>query len=608
MGPYLYKRGFDDETEILKSRLASATLLLEIIAIFDSLTNATKSIKDFFVSVGKILKEKLKYKYVEILVKDEKNPTMLTLLNPSDNEDVKTVSINRGIIGKTMREKRVIKVPDVSLENEYINVHPDTKSELCIPLLNNGEAIGALNIESDNFYTFDSESIGFAEMIAQHLSNYIRLASLYQTEEQFHRLVESMGEGVWVGNAHGKTIYTNSALQKMIGYEAHEITERSDHEFVEENSKKIILEENEKRKRGEHGHYEIKIIAKNGEKIPVLINAVPFGKDGSMAVLTDLRTLKTTEKRLLETEQFLAAITQNCMEAIVGLDENGVIMSWNVGAERMFGYKQEEVLQKHIKTLYTEESKTADEFTHLLNEVKDKGFIRNREVVRVHKNGNPLEVYINASALKDKQGKFLGVSALYRDVTPHKKWEKELQDRYEKIQEAYREMGRQRRHLDYLVDFMNMALSKSSDIKQLGAFVVNAMIMVAKVDAATLRMLDAEKGKLVLKAQTGVGNDWWNKKNIPYPGSLTEESVKKGQPLKILDLLNEPRYDSPAMARKNNLRSALLIPLEVKGEVLGSIMLYISNESNLSLLDNEFITIFAKQAALALKLAKDTNV
>ena len=116
------------------------------------------------------------------------------------------------------------------------------------------------------------------------------------------------------------------------------------------------MEENKKRKTGATGHYEVTLISKTREYIPVLINAVPFGKGGNMATITDLRQLKAAEQRLQETKSFLASITQYCPEAIVGITEEDIVQSWNIGAEQMFGFKAEEIIGKSIQAIIPKES------------------------------------------------------------------------------------------------------------------------------------------------------------------------------------------------------------------------------------------------------------
>lgn len=606
MGPSLYKRGFDDDIEVLKAKLGETTLLLEVLAYVNSLLSQERSFEDFCIEVEKTLKEKLKFKVIHIWIRDEKDPSQLKLVTPESANGYRSLGINQGIVGKCIREAKSIYVADVNSDPDYIKYHPDTKSELCIPLIADREVIGALNIETDVFQQFAGQ-IAIIEIIAANLSNSLKLALLNKTKEQYHGLIETMAEGVWVGDKEWKTIFVNSTMGKILKYSKEQILGKSAFDFTDSEGKIILKKEFERRKIGMPGHYEVTFIASDGKQIPVLIHSVPFGNGGSMATITDLRALKKTQEKLIHTERFLASVVQYCAEAIVGLDENGIVQSWNVGAEQMFGYKPDEIIGKSIEIIIPEELKSTKALQQILQETKTRGFVRNVETTRIHKNGKPISVCLSWNAVKDNFGKLIGISAIYRDITTQKKWERELQDRFEKMQDAYREMGKQRRYLDYLMDIISMSASSGVSMRQLATFVVNAMVVITKVDAATIRLMDRPSGKLILTAHSGVSEDWSSKKAIPYSGSIVEAAIKTGHPMKILDILSDPRYTSPSLARKNNLRSALIIPLAAKGEVLGSISLYLSQEGNLSLLDDEFIMIFAKQTAVAFKLISASN-
>lgn len=455
------------------NKLEHTTLLLEVLAEVNSIMSQGKDFGWFCEQVGLILQNKLQYNYIHIWVRDEQDPLMLKLVTPETHNHFRKNSISHGVVGKSFREQRIICLPDVTQEPEYMNAHPETVSELCIPLIAEGATIGVLNIETDTLQTFQGQ-IHILQIIAENLSHILKVALLYNTEDQFHRLVEHMSEGVWVCDGDERTVYTNPALQAMLGYSGEELRGTVTYTYFDEVNKKIVKKENEKRVRGIGSHYEAQLVAKNGELVPVIIHAVPFDKGGSMATLTDVRALKNAE----------------------------------------------------IK----------------------------------------------------------------------------LQDRFEKMQEAYREMGLQRRHLDYLMEMIAMASSHRTTTKQIAHFLANAMMMMTKAKATTVRTMHHSSGKLVLQAKSGLGDEWLGRKTIKYEGSLIEAAVTSGKPFRVPNVESDARYSSPSLARKNNLRAALVIPLILRGEVMGSLTLYLAHEHNLELLDEEFIDIFAQEAAIAFKL------
>ncbi|PJC36901.1 hypothetical protein CO046_02950 [Candidatus Peregrinibacteria bacterium CG_4_9_14_0_2_um_filter_53_11] len=592
----------DHAPESIVQRLKDATLLLEVIAEINLLMGRSMRFDLFCQAIAEVLGKRFEFKLIHIWIRQEQKPDILELLTPELPGEHRTVSISQGIIGKTTRAGKTVFLEDVHTDPDYISAREETNSEICIPLRFDDRIMGVLNIEAGTSDVL-KKYLPLLEVVSENLCHSLRVAYLRETEERFKNLVESMTEAVCVIDHEKRIVYANNSLLRISGCNLEELKNQK--------LTRLLPKVNDTNQRDEgalDAMRELKLSAKNGEKIPVIVNSVPFenslsfNEGGQIITMTDLRSLRSTEKRLQQTEQFLASITQNCQEAIVGLDEHGVIHSWNVGAERMFGYKSQEVIGKSTHIIIPEDRIETNEIQSIIREAQEKSYVRNFETVRLHKNGKPILISLTMSAIYDRKDRIIGLSALYRDITAQKKWEREIQDRFEKMQEAYREMGKQRRYMDYLSEMISIASTPGVTQKQIASFIVNAVLMISRSDAATIRLLNHSTGKLVLTAQSGVTEDWASKKQIPYAGSLLEQAVQSSTPLKILDIVNNPHYVSPSLARKNNLRSALVIPLECKNYILGSLTLYLSQEGNLSLLDDEFITIFSQQAAVALKL------
>ncbi len=134
-------------------------------------------------------------------------------------------------------------------------------------------------------------------------------------------------------------------------------------------------------------------------------------------------------QRVQEAEQsrsFLAAIVESSDAAIVGKGLDGIVVSWNEGAERMFGFSAGEMIGQPITRVLMPPEGEAEE-QRILDEVK-RGNIRQYDTVRCRKDGQPIEVALIVSPIKNAQGKIMGVSSIARDVTQRKRAERELQE------------------------------------------------------------------------------------------------------------------------------------------------------------------------------------
>ena len=100
-------------------------------------------------------------------------------------------------------------------------------------------------------------------------------------------------------------------------------------------------------------------------------------------------------------------------------------MSWNAGAERMFGYTAAEMLGQPITRLQSPDR--PDEEAHILEEVK-RGGIRHYETVRIRKDGQPIEVSLTVSPIRNARGDIIGISSIARDITERKRAEREVRE------------------------------------------------------------------------------------------------------------------------------------------------------------------------------------
>ncbi len=429
------------------------------------------------------------------------------------------------------------------------------------------------------------------------------LREILAKENVYQNLVEYMNEAVWLGNKDEKTVYVNPKFSELTGYTLEEAQQKESFNFLDETSTELVLMQNSLRKRGQSSQYEAFLKTKSGEKIPVLVSGTPTYDGGTIGIITDLREIKRKERQILERDHYLAAVTENSADAIISTDMEGVIVSWNKGSEKIFGYTKEETLGKHDTFYVPKEKRDCGEIDQMNKEIARKGHVKDFRTQRLHRDGHLIDLSLTKSAIQEEHGHFIGYSIIYRDISLQKKWEEELNLRFENLKNAYMELGKKGRHIDYFIDLLD-GIVGDFEINSIADFIVGATAMITKVDACTLRRYDPARDALILTATNGVTAEWYNKGNIPLKGSLVEKAFGMKKSCKVLDLHQEPLYKAQRLAMKHNLNSMLVLPLYVKDELLGCLTLYISKESKFELLDNDFIEHFAKIAAIALKLCK----
>jgi PAS domain S-box-containing protein len=140
--------------------------------------------------------------------------------------------------------------------------------------------------------------------------------------------------------------------------------------------------------------------------------------DSFNLMLTRIQEHTDERKQVEESLAFLAAIVHSSDDAIIGKDLQSRVLSWNVGAERMFGYTAAEMLGQPVNRLVSPDR--PDEEPRVIEEVK-QDHIRHFETIRIRKDGTPIEVSLTISPIKNAKGEIVGVSSIARDITQGKR-------------------------------------------------------------------------------------------------------------------------------------------------------------------------------------------
>jgi PAS domain S-box-containing protein len=139
-----------------------------------------------------------------------------------------------------------------------------------------------------------------------------------------------------------------------------------------------------------------------------------------------LRERKRSDQEI----QVLVRVAESAGDAILGVSEGGIVLSWNAGAERMYGYTAAQAVGKPLSLLYPQDRR--DEAARLCDMVSRGRRIVRRETVHRHRDGSPMEVAYTLSPLKDPKGRPGGASLVVRDIREQRE---EEQDRIARIKE-----------------------------------------------------------------------------------------------------------------------------------------------------------------------------
>jgi len=136
-------------------------------------------------------------------------------------------------------------------------------------------------------------------------------------------------------------------------------------------------------------------------------------------------------KRAEGAMQFLAAIVESSADAIYGKSLDGLIVSWNPAAERLFGYSTEEIVGRPNALLFPDSRH--GEMTEILEGVRRGNLVGELETERLHKNGHVIPVSVTVSPVRNNAGEIIGASSITRDITRQKQAEFERQQLIESL-------------------------------------------------------------------------------------------------------------------------------------------------------------------------------
>ena len=163
----------------------------------------------------------------------------------------------------------------------------------------------------------------------------------------------------------------------------------------------------------------------DGTRVPFMAFPSPLRDDsgalvGAVNMLVDITERKRTE----EIAQRLASIVESSDDAIVSKDLNGVIASWNRGAERLFGYAAHEIIGKPVTVLIP--SDRHDEEPRILERILRGERIDHYETIRRRKDGSLVEISLTVSPIKDADGRIIGASKIAHDISERKRKEERI--------------------------------------------------------------------------------------------------------------------------------------------------------------------------------------
>jgi PAS domain S-box-containing protein len=249
--------------------------------------------------------------------------------------------------------------------------------------------------------------------------------ALAERERELRDFIENATEGIHQVSEDGTILWANKAELEMLGYTAEEYIGHSLADFYADPDvfADILCRLHRKEKLQ---NYEARLKCKDGSLRYVSINSSVYWKNGAFAYTRCFTRDITDRWNADAARQLLSAIVEGSDDAIASKDLNGVITSWNNGAERLFGYTAAEAIGKPVYILIPEDRH--DEEPGILARIRRGERIEHYETVRRRKDGTLIDISLTVSPIRNSKGEVVGASKIARDISERKRVRQKLEE------------------------------------------------------------------------------------------------------------------------------------------------------------------------------------
>ncbi len=257
--------------------------------------------------------------------------------------------------------------------------------------------------------------------------------ALRHNDTLFHQLMDNISEVFWLTDVRKNEIMYVSPGYEHVWGRTCESLYKSARQWMDaihpEDRERVMAAAVSKQASGQYDE-EYRILRPDGSIRWIRDRAFSVTDDGGevyrvAGIAQDVTAMKMAQQEVSR----LAAIVESSDAAIVGIDLNGLITSWNLGAQKMLGYSAGEIIGQSITMLMPPNQGNCVE---LLERIGHQESVEPKEAVRVCKNGSSIVVSIILSPVRDPLGVITGASAIARDITDQIRLEKEVLEAGEK--------------------------------------------------------------------------------------------------------------------------------------------------------------------------------
>jgi PAS domain S-box-containing protein len=298
-------------------------------------------------------------------------------------------------------------------------------AEMVLPLLARGRTLGAITLVlAGDDRRYGPAELALAEELVQRAALAIDNARLYSeaqaAEARYRGLFAGVADAIVVANGEGVCQDVNDAASDLLGYARDELVGLKLGAVVTAPAGAATDDESPREFWQSGWRGELELRHKGGTIVPLEARTTAVELPTGTVFLSVLRDI-TERRRADEDRQRLAAIIESTDDAVIGKTLDGIVTSWNPGAERMYGYTAHEMVGQSILRIFPPDR--AEELWEILERLRHGERDRYEDTVRLTKDGRRIDVSVGTSPIVDASGVPAGAAIIARDVTERKRLE-----------------------------------------------------------------------------------------------------------------------------------------------------------------------------------------
>jgi PAS domain S-box-containing protein len=258
-------------------------------------------------------------------------------------------------------------------------------------------------------------------------------------------------DAIFLLDLQGTILFWNRGAEEMYGWKPSEALRRVSHELLRTRFPMPLPQIIERLERDGRWSGELVHTARDGRQLIVSAQwALERDSSGRPTGFLEVNR-DVTQQRITEREHSrLAALVECSHDAIISKSLDGIVETWNTGAEELYGYSKSEAVGHSINIIIPPE--LAGEETDILNKVRKGQRTPHFDTVRVRKDGTPVNVSLTIFPIRDSSSRVIGASHVARDITERKRFENQIRAMNEslerRVQERTRELQETNRELE----------------------------------------------------------------------------------------------------------------------------------------------------------------